>query len=454
MHTNRRHGFDVAEAPRRVLPLRRPGGSGRRYLAFGVAAMLLLAACKSTSTTSAGGGTTTTTKSPVTDTRAPGVSADSIKIGIVWLDLSSLQSFIHINEGDFPKAYQAIIDNINAHGGIHGRRLDATMVGVNPTSQTSTDAACTHLTQDVKVFVAVGFYLADSVLCYVDTNQTATIGGVQTTDRRAQAKAPWFSTDAGENLEVSVVKSMAKAGKLDGKLAVLATAADEALLNDKIRPVLAAAGIKPVDTVVMTAPSSDSTANYNQAATVSERLKSEGATKLLVVGQSATGAFPPGMAKTDFRPELIFSNLNGTTTLTAAQGADLSYLKGAISGGPFGPADARLALGGPTKTCMDIERKAGLVIKPSSTVPKGDPDQFVSSALACQQMALLTAILQKAGPTLNYGTFAAAGNTLGKIVLPSFPDAWTFGAPPNADGSPKVYFFKWDPTAAQFNVSS
>ncbi len=100
---------------------------------------------------------------------------------------------------------------------------------------------------------------------------------------------------------------------------------------------------------------------------------------------------------------------------------------------------------------MDVQRKAGLVIKPSSTVPQGQPDQFVSSALACQQMALLTAILQKAGPTLNYGTFAAAGNSLGKIVLPTFPDAWTFGAPPNADGNPKVYFFQWDPASDQFD---
>ncbi len=420
-------------------------------MALLLGAAVLLAACKSTSSTTAA--TATTTAAPATDTRAPGVTGDSIKVGVVWVDLSSLMSFLHINEGDFAKAYQAIVDDINAKGGIHGRKLDATLVGINPTSQTEAQSACTHLTQDVKVFVAVGFFLADNVLCYVDTNATATIGGAQTAARLAQAKAPWFSTDAGESLEVSVVRAMAKAGKLNGKLAVLVAAADEQLVTKKIEPVLAAAGIKPVETVVMTAPSSDSTANYNEAATVSERLKSEGVQKLLVVGETATGAFPPGLARTDYRPQLIFSNLNGTLALTASQGGDLSVLKGAISGGPFGPNDARLALGGPTKACMDVERKAGLVIKPSSTVPKGQPDQFVSSALACQQMALLTAILEKAGPTLNYGTFAAAGNSLGKIVLPTFPDAWDFGAPPNADGNPKVYFFTWNPSAAEFDVS-
>ena len=113
---------------------------------------------------------TATTVAAATDTRAPGVTANSIKVGIVWVDLSSLVSILHINEGDFPKAYQAIIDDINAKGGIHGRKLVATIVGVNPTSQSAADAACTKLTQDDKVFVAVGFFLADNVLCYVNTN--------------------------------------------------------------------------------------------------------------------------------------------------------------------------------------------------------------------------------------------------------------------------------------------
>ena len=276
---------------------------------------------------------------------------------------------------------------------------------MNPTVQSSADAACTKLTQDDKVFVAVGFFLADNVLCYVDTNQTATIGGAQTPSRLAQAKAPWFSTDAGENLEINVVKTLAKQGKLTGKVAVMATAADQALLNDKIKPALASAGIKPVSSAVLDAPTNDTTATYAQAATISERFKAAGADKVLLVGESAPGSYLPGLAKTDYRPQLLFSDLNGVSAYLGNKGNDFSVLKGAVSGGPFGPNDAALALGGPTKACMDVERKAGLVIKPSSQVPKGDPDQFVSSALACQQMALLTAILQKAGPTLNYGTF-------------------------------------------------
>ncbi len=170
------------------------------------------------------------------------------------------------------------------------------------------------------------------------------------------------------------------------------------------------------------------------------------------MGESAPGSYLPGLAKTDYRPQLVISDLTGIQAYTSNKGNDFSVLKDAISGGPNLPPDTRLALGGPTKACMDVQRKAGLVIKPSSTVPEGQPDQFVASALACQQMALLTAILQKAGPTLNYGTFAAAGNSLGKIVLPTFPDAWDFGAPPNADGNPKIFISQWNPSTGTFDT--
>ena len=256
------------------------------------------------------------------------MTSDSIKVGIVWYDLSSLVSVLHINDGDFLKAYQAMVDNINAKGGIHGRKLDATMVGINPTSQSAADQACTKLTQDEKVFVAVGFFLADNVLCYVNTNATATIGGAQTAARLAQAKAPWFSTDAGENLEINVVKTLAKQGKLNGKLAVMAAAADQDLLNDKIKPALTAAGIKPVSTAILDAPTNDTTATYAQAETISEKFKSDGATQVLVVGESGPGSYLPGLAKTDYRPQIVVSDLFGMNAYTRQQGQRLHRAEG------------------------------------------------------------------------------------------------------------------------------
>ena len=281
----------------------------RKFLVWTVAAMLLLAACKSTTTGSTTASTGTTIPA-AQDTRAPGVTSTAIKVGVVYVDLSSLKDILHIDNGDFAKAYQAAIDDINAHGGIHGRKLEATIIGVNPTSQTAADTACTQLTQDDKVFVTVGFFLNDNVLCYVNTNQTAVIGGTMTADRLAQAKAPWYSTDASERYEVNVAKDLAEAGKLDGKVAVVAAAADKTLMNDQVIPALKAAGINPVSTAVLDAPTNDATATKAQAATISERFKASGATQVLVVGQAGGGTYLGGLASTNFRPQLAFSNLS------------------------------------------------------------------------------------------------------------------------------------------------
>ena len=148
----------------------------------------------------------------------------------------------------------------------------------------------------------------------------------------------------------------------------------------------------------------------------------------------------------------LFSNLNAGLTYGTDKTKDLSIMEGAVSGGAFGPTAARLALDNEATTkCLENQRGAGLTIKPSQDVPKGEPDQFTSSQSACVQVALLAAILEKAGPDLNYGTFRAAGDSLGTIDLPTFPPgSWTFGAPPSADGDPTIFRYTYDTATSNF----
>jgi hypothetical protein len=53
-----------------------------------------------------------------------GVTATTIRVGIPYVDLSAVRQFgITLDQGNYPDAYNALISNINAHGGINGRRL-------------------------------------------------------------------------------------------------------------------------------------------------------------------------------------------------------------------------------------------------------------------------------------------------------------------------------------------
>ena len=176
----------------------------RKFFLLVVVAVLVAAGCKSSSDGESSG--STTGSSAVVDTRAPGLTADTIKVGVTYVDLSKLKDVIGIDHGDYETAYKAEFDAINAAGGIHGRKLEPIIVPVDPQGTASADAACTQLTQDDPVFVTVGFFLGDGVLCFVDTNDTAVIGGEMNEERLAQAKAPWYAVDPSSDLESDVVR--------------------------------------------------------------------------------------------------------------------------------------------------------------------------------------------------------------------------------------------------------
>jgi len=85
-----------------------------------------------------------------------GVTATSIRVGIPYVDLAAVRQFgITLDQGSFPDAYNAIISNLNAQGGINGRHLVPYLVAVNPVGTGPAITACTQLAEDDAVFVAI-----------------------------------------------------------------------------------------------------------------------------------------------------------------------------------------------------------------------------------------------------------------------------------------------------------
>ncbi len=103
----------------------------------------------------------------------PGVTATTVRVGIPYVDLASLASVgVKLNQGSFPDAYNALIAYVNAHGGIDGRKIVPYLVAVNPTGTAPAATACTQLTEDEKVFVALAPLSPD---CYLEQHHTPTI---------------------------------------------------------------------------------------------------------------------------------------------------------------------------------------------------------------------------------------------------------------------------------------
>ena len=429
----------------------------RRYLIVAVAGLLLVAGCTSGSddenvgayVTGGGGTASSTTLDPAEAAKAPGVTDTSVKIGVTYVDESAVKaSGIDLRLGEYQKSYEVLVDQINKDGGINGRKLDLVFAPINPVGTAPAEEVCLELTEDDEVFAAVGFFLNDAVLCPVELHETAVIGGNQTADRLARAKAPWFTTTPGSEMPKQVVRAFDEHGDLDGKVAVFAAVGDQGLLEDEVLPLLDELGVDVVEKGVLDVPQGDQTATDAGTKVIAEKFEASGADTVLLVGQSSV-AWPTAMQNGGYKPKLLFSDASSTQAFLAnAATTDTSVMKGAVVGGPYG-GDDRVYEEPKMQDCIGTLEDAGI------EVPAPDPDDanekgFTGPEEACVNVALLTAILEAAGKDLNYATFRQAGETLGEVDIPGDPSPRTYGPPPATDGSPKAYLSTFDASTNAF----
>ena len=162
-----------------------------------------------------------------------GVTADSIKIGVLLIDAEKLleNTGVVLNWGDNQGQYQEAIDALNESGGVLGRQIDPVFVFVDPLSPTGYEEACVQLTQDEQVFAVVGFTRpADEALCYAATGDTPFVGYLSdiTGDVFARSELPIITSNAlPERTDRALVDVVADSGALDGKtIAVIGNSDD------------------------------------------------------------------------------------------------------------------------------------------------------------------------------------------------------------------------------------
>lgn len=408
--------------------------------------------------TASAGPTTTTAEAPPDETTttelitgpSPGVTDDTIKVGITYVDTEALAAVnLDFELGDHRAVYQALIDDVNASGGIHGRQLEAVFAPIDPTSPTPAEEACLRLTEDEDVFVIVGFVLLDAVLCPVSTYETAVIGGDITPERQAQARAPWIAWEPDTELPITVINTLAESGALEGTVGVFAHAGDSALVDDVVLPALEEAGIDVAEVAVIDAPTDDTAALRADVVLASELFQAADVDTLLLVGPSSA-QWPININDDpSYRPLLRFLDISAANAfVTNESTTDTSILEGALAGGSYGPEQARFEA---MSDCVELLAEAGIETPdPSGFDPDDRSNQPYQAAFqACPDIALLVAVLEAAGENLNYGTFAAAVDGL-EVTVPGDPTPRTYGPGSASDGNPSAYLFSWDESSKGF----
>jgi ABC-type branched-subunit amino acid transport system substrate-binding protein len=421
------------------------------------ASLALVAAGCSTKSSGGGGGTTTPTN---TDTRAIGVTPTTIKLGITTLDLAAIRQLIDIDQGDAKTAYTAAINQINASGGINGRKIVPYFAPVNPTQTTFSAAACTKLAQDDKVFAVIGYFRNDDPLCYTKTHDTPIVGASLTPTQQKQSTAPWFNTSLTTANQIpKALAAFKQQGLFNGKkVAVVGMAADATDVNSVALPELKKLGVPVVQTAINDASTNDLPALYQQFGLIIQKLQSAGADVVITVG-NASDTWPQALQvlRSKYKPQQLATDYNSVQAYTASSNGSPDYavlndLVAAYGGIP----DPKTTWN--TDTALKNCVAAVTAAHPSE--PVGDPvtakvgaqSTWTSAWNACAQVYLFADIARAAGKTLNNSTFNTGGESLKNLSIPgSGPEKLNFG-PTSHDGGEPVTIETWNPATKQFDA--
>jgi hypothetical protein len=378
-----------------------------------------------------------------------GVTAGTIAVGVTYADVAAIRNIINVDPGNYQVAYSALFNQINAQGGLNGRKIVPSFAPVDPLGTAGAATACTQLTEDDKVFAVLGFFQQPDTACYLQTHSVPIIGASLSSAQAAHATAPWFNNLISDSdlvpKEMTVFKHE---GVFSGKkVAVVGTNIDQPEIN-LVLPALRAEGVHVVQTAVNSVPDTDTAAQVQEYGTIAQRFQSAGANVVVAVGNSGNG-FPSGLQsnQSTYRPRIVATDYTDLDAYVSNKaGYTQSILKGAITAGGIPPAS--VWWNDPAmKSCFATIKKAEptAVINNPVTATASTPVTWTAPQTACVQVALFEDIVKAAGKTLNNQTFARGGASLTHVTLPGGGGSFNFSGGHN-DGDGPVFVYQWSPS--------
>ena len=355
-----------------------------------------------------------------------GVTPDTITIGVSMLNFDLLQEMglTAAGWGDQQGVFQALVDDLNANGGILGRNVVAVYDVYSPIDAADAERACTVLTQDNEVFAAVlGFVgpLAGTAdPCFAGTNNTPLVGGEQTPDELAQATAPWFNVEPStEDHTSNLLDLLVQTGRADGARVFVvshqASTGDEPLVLEG----LAARGIEVVGKAVLDANDGDTAAQDQLMQVISERIRADGADTVMINGNPA--ATIRGLGLNGMLDAVTIWSNNAAGLNNLGETFDHEWARGAIASD--GPSELDIWNDDVFQDCVRVVNDAGIGadLRPTAELADDDENWFNPVRRYCGHLSLFAQIAAAAGPDLTPETFEQAAYTLTDFVLPGAP---------------------------------
>ncbi|MDQ1382336.1 MAG: hypothetical protein QOJ71_3055 [Actinomycetota bacterium] len=369
----------------------------------------------------------TTSSVPKDTSLGTGVTATEIKVGVMMIDFSCIESLVDSIEPDQQRAFQVYFDDINAKGGLNGRKVVPVFKTYCPINLATELTACTSLTDDNQVFAVIGTFYdpnGNAQLCFAKQHRTIIVGS-PLTQALIDRGPPGFmlTTDITSERRLRVITALLKTeGTLARKkVAVIDIAADHARVKSVVTPALRDLGVQRGADATLTIAGSDTTAALAQLDSFVEHWKSDGTNALILVGEEVSSKQFVERIKGAIPQMLLISDT--TSVLDGARDEQKAH----ASPNPY---DGIITAEGQTgiehtKTphfayCRDIWEQATGIKVPSPNVviklPNGKQNDIYSEVEdACASTTFFATIARRVGPFLNDTNWVNTVNDFGAI---------------------------------------
>lgn len=426
------------------------GGAQRRpsvCLVSVATVALVAAACGTTAKT--------TTATPVSNGLhkgwTAGITATEIKIGVTFLGTGNgnATDLPDPKVNTYAPQYQAFVDDINASGGVAGRKLVLVWHRYQADSaspDSENQAECSDFTQDRPVFIATD--AADSILrqCFGSLGIPQVASQLGVVPQSVYDSDPYLVSTpnltstrlAQTEVEALVANNFFSA---NAKLGVLTfdSPADTEAIDKGLTPALAKHGLTATETLQISIPKKQSDISKILAQIDSAVLKfrDKGIDHVIFL-DGPSPAFMIAAEKQQYRPHYAVSTNDWPAYLTD-NGVAEAQLRNVVAVG-WAPAqdvtDYKDALTSPARHhCLDVLAKRDIA-------PKSQDDE-AEMLFYCDQFRLIKLVLDTAAAPLNGDTFMRAMDDIGT----SFQPASSWSAKYAADhryGAASVRYIRWD----------
>jgi ABC-type branched-subunit amino acid transport system substrate-binding protein len=357
-----------------------------------------------------------------------GVTDTTIKLGLVQVDYSCIKDFVDFNRGDQEKTYKVFVDDLNAKGGILGRKVEPFYRDFCPVGNAQALSTCTSFTEDDKVFAVVGVFIdqsGDAQLCIAKNHQTVEI--IHNVSQAWIDQAPkglLLTPNITTDRRLSVILDLlAREHTLQGKkVAVLTQQDSKDRVDQLVTPALKKMKVKQGTTGVLNVSGTDTSAAQSQLDSFIEKWKSEGVDAFVLVGQVVVAKNYVTMLKDAFPKATLIADqspvaLSGGQDAVSAKIQPNPY-QGLISA--EGQSEqARFETPVMQRCVKTYEKATGTKVVAPKDVKAGPDGKrteiYASIEDACGDILFFKTIADKAGKTLNNTTWTKAVNTMGPI---------------------------------------